>query len=412
LARGPIPRLNVLALDSLNLSGSDESESKVAIDRTVRRLTALQESASTARVLNLAGTMRKFAHEPDSLTPPFFNHHLLNRAIILKHRIRANEIEQFAAPKQNATKVLLPIDPKDLKLGAHYFFMGQKDFEEVTKGAFGDALALGQHDRQVLDLIDALPSLDPFLLREHLRRSGFEPARAYFNISDADLERMHNYVEAEITPLVAMSFQAEVGSKAQAAKLVTKILSSNAPDDLGPLRGVLMLDEKEFLDGIFAWRGFLYYKWVLESLQRQTAAVTAAIELVQPRGQRDPEASAYIGPARNRICLSVQKTVGSIGSMLSVYDKAYQGLTQNGNPAGFRDFLLTAPAMFTNLGEQLGAVQHIVSYWSHRFPIGRPAIATAQELMEFLLDFEDSLSFNDLEASQDGAQSYDISPAA
>ena len=305
------------ALDlSLNLSNSglDESESKVAIDRTVRRLTALQESASTARVLNLAGTMRKFAHEPDSLTPPFFNHHLLNRAIILKHRIRANEIEQFAAPKQNATKVLLPIDPNDLKLGAHYFFMGQKDFEEVTKGAFGNALAIGRHDRQIMDLIDALPSLDPFLLREHLRRSGFEPARAYFNISDADLERMHNYVEAEITPLVAMSFQAEVGSKAQAAKLVTKILSSNAPDDLGPLRGVLMLGEKAFLDGIFAWRGFLYYKWVLETLHKQTASVMTAIETVQPRGQRDPESSAYIGPARNRISLmSVQRTVGSIG---------------------------------------------------------------------------------------------------
>ena len=77
--------------------------------------------------------------------------------------------------------------------------------------------------------------------------------------------------------------------------------------------------------------------------------------------------------------------------MLSVYDKAYKGLTQDGDPAGFRDFLLTAPAMFTNLGEQLGAVQHIVSYWTHRFPPGRPTlVATARELMDFLLDFEDS----------------------
>ena len=364
-------------------------------DRTIRRLSELQESASTARVLNLAGTLRRYEQEPETLTPPFFNHPLLNRCIVLKHRIRANEAEQFHAPKQNVTKVLLPIDPRDLKLGAHYFFMGQRKFEEVAHAAFGDALNPGQHDRQVLDLIDGLPSLDPFLLREHLRRNGFEPARAYFNISDADLDRMHAYVEAEITPLVAMSMQSDAGAKAQAARLVTKILSSNAVDDLGPLRGVLGLDEKEFLDGIFAWRGFLYYKWVQESLHIRTAAVTAAIELVQPRGPRDPESSAYIGPARTRIAHAIQKAIASIGLTLGIYDKAYKGLVQDGDPGGFRDFLLTAPAMFTNLGEQLGAVQHIVSYWSHRFPPGKPAIASPQELMDFLLDFEDSLSFTE-----------------
>ena len=381
----------------------------MAIDRTIRSLAALQESASTARVLNLAGTVRKYDADPEALNPLFFKHPLLNRCLIIKHRIRAHEAELFSTPTQNATKILLPIDPRDLKLGAQYFFMGQKDFDEVTTNAFGAALATGEQDRQVLELIDTLPSLDPFLLREHLRRHGFQPARAYFNISDADIERMYTYVQDEITPLVAMSFKAEMGSKAQAAKLVSKILSSNAPDDLGPLRAVLQLDEKAFLDGIFAWRGFLYYKWVLVSLQRQTAAVMAAIETVQPRGQRDPESSAYIPPARQRISLAVQKAVDGISQMLGYYDSAYKGLTQDGNPNGFRDFLLSAPAMFANLGEQLGAVQHIVSYWTHRFPVGRPPMVSPQELMDFLLDFEDSLSFTtaqpDLNAAIAPAQS-------
>jgi hypothetical protein len=259
--------------------------------------------------------------------------------------------------------------------------------------------------------MDGLPSLDPFLLREHLRRNGFEPARAYFNISDADIERMHAYVENEITPLVEMSFKSDLATKGQAAKLVNKILSSNAPADLSLLRSVLMLDEQAFLDGIFAWRGFLYYKWVQESLHRRTAAVTAAIELVQPRGPRDPEAVAYIGPARSRICLAVQKAIDNINQMLGVYDKAYQGLTKNGDPAAFRDFLLTAPSMFTNLGEQLGAVQHIVSYWSHRFPAGRPAMVSSEELMDFLIDFEDSLSFTEGQPADSGP-AFDVSPAA
>ena len=174
--------------------------------------------------------LRKTETCPESLVPTFFNHPLMNRCIVVKHRIRPNERELFSGPKQNSTKVLIPIDPRDLKLGAHYFFMGQRNFEDVTTNAFGRALAAGQHDRQILELIDTLPSLDPFLLREHLRRHGYEPARAYFNISDADIDKMYDYVEGEITPLAAMSLKDELGSKAQAAKLVSKILSSNAPN--------------------------------------------------------------------------------------------------------------------------------------------------------------------------------------
>ena len=90
----------------------------MTVDRTVRRLSALQESASTTRVLNLAGVQRRNQYEPEVLTPPFFDHPLLNRCIILKHRVRANELDQFRAVRQNATKILLPIDPNDLKLGA------------------------------------------------------------------------------------------------------------------------------------------------------------------------------------------------------------------------------------------------------------------------------------------------------
>jgi hypothetical protein len=131
----------------------------------------------------------------------------------------------------------------------------------------------------------------------------------------------------------------------------------------------------------------------LENLHGKVEKVVASIDAVHPRGPRDPESSAYIGPARERIRLAVNVTITKIKMMLEVYNEAYSGLTNDGNPGGFRDFLLTAPAMFMSLGEQLGAVQHIVSYWTHKFPPGRPTIVSPPELMDFLLDFEDSLSF-------------------
>jgi hypothetical protein len=49
--------------------------------------------------------------------------------------------------------------------------------------------------------------------------------------------------------------------------------------------------------------------------------------------------------------------------------------------------------MFYNLGEQLGAVQHIISFWRYRFPEGDRRLVSHDELMDMLLDFEDSLTF-------------------
>ena len=130
-------------------------------DRGVRRLTALEASASTARVLNLLATHRKNPGCRDLETSPFFKNRVLDRSLILKHRLRPNEYSDFDVPKPTVTKVLIPIDREDLRSGAQSFFVGQKDFDDMIQEAFGDDLRPGSHDREILELLDELPSLDP-----------------------------------------------------------------------------------------------------------------------------------------------------------------------------------------------------------------------------------------------------------
>ncbi len=78
------------------------------VDQSVRSLLALQSSASTARVLNLLSIAKKHAGNPEHAAKPFFQHARLNHAIIVKHRLRANEHDLFPSFRQSATKVLLP----------------------------------------------------------------------------------------------------------------------------------------------------------------------------------------------------------------------------------------------------------------------------------------------------------------
>ena len=372
-------------------------------DRTFRSLIALEKSASTARVLNLLSTHRKLEPDADLKAKPFFRNPALNHAIIVKHRVRPNELELFAEPRAATTKIMVPIDTSDLRCGARFLLMGERDFDRSAEAAFGDSMQPGQSDRQVLDLLDQLPSLDPFLTREHLKRNGFEPARGYFAITDADVQRMNAFVRAEVMALVTLS--AGQGGGGQAASRLTEKLLSSAPDSgFEPLRDTLHLKDKDYQDGVFCWRGFLYYKWVLAELAPRISRVMAEVQQVQPRGPRSAETSAYLPGARGRLSETIARTVASVDKMLDVYNCAYNSLTLEGQPMAFRDFLLAAPDMFMALGEQCGAVQHIVSFWRFRFQRGCATPVSPEELMDILLDFEDSLAFLDEpEASLDVA---------
>ncbi|HEY9219603.1 MAG TPA: hypothetical protein VIO94_16265 [Phenylobacterium sp.] len=367
-------------------------------DRTVRRLTALEQSASTARVLNLVAPHRKFPDDASLTEQPFFQHRLLNGSIIVKHRVRPHELELFAKVRPSATKLLAPIDGSDLKLGARSLMVGQRDFDRMAETVFGDALKPGKPDRVLLDLIDELPSLDPFLLREHLKRHGYNPARNFFSISEADLARMYDFVRGEVTDLVALSISDGASATTHASKLVDKLLSDSPEAGFEPLKAVLKLSDQEYSDGVFAWRGFLYYKWVLNDLMPQLGGVQTQLATLQPRGPKDPEAAQYLPGARQRLQLEIAGGCAKVAGLLQTYDSAYKALTKDSDPVTFRNFLLAAPQMFMSLGEQLGAIQHVVSFWRYRFPEGRPALVAADELMDLFLDFEDSLAVSAADA--------------
>ena len=228
-------------------------------DPGFRNLALLDMSASTARVLNLRHSSIHHALEPDFLDRPFFRTPALNRSIIVKHHLRGNEVEAFDHRRASATKVLLPIDHDNLRAGARYFFVGQRDYEAMLEHEFG-LTEETTRDVQLLKLLEETPSFDPFLLREQLKRRGLEPASGYFNVSRADTQRMLSFAQAEIQPLVDIAFSSALGA---GEALARKLLSDAGDSALAPLRHVLHLDMEAFAEGVFCWKAFLYYKWKL-----------------------------------------------------------------------------------------------------------------------------------------------------
>ena len=358
-------------------------------DRAIRNLAHLRRSASTARVLNLLKIFLEHGGETDWAERPLFRTPALNRSLIIKHRLRRDEADCFYLRRQVATKVVIALDPSDLKSGGRYVFVGQRGFEGVMREAFG--IDARHPDMITLKLLDRLPSLDPFLLCEQLKRGGVEPAYCYFSISESDLQRMARFVEDEIRPLVTLSIGPDLEAVGSTRRLAGKIMSNDPRGRMETLRETLRLDPGDYEEGVFCWKGFLYYKWILTSLTTEITAVAEAVQTVRPIGKLDRESRACLDRGRAVLQDRIVQTCAEVRRTLDVYDAAYAGLTTEGRPMAFRDFLLDAPRLFATLGDQLGAIQHMVSFWRFRFSPGASHVG-AEELIDIFMDFETGLA--------------------
>jgi hypothetical protein len=354
----------------------------VAIDSSVRVLGALG-GASTSRVLNLLHIAADHVGERDHLQMPLFLSPIINKAFIVKHRTRADETYMFVSPPTVATKIIIPFDSVDLKAGGRSLLFGQRGFTTALRTAGNYNSDSLERDLRVLGLLDRLPSLDPFLMREQLRHNDIQVAPSYFAISEGDQERMHEFVSKEMSQLVTLA--------GAGGGLVSALLANSVGERLEPLRLTLNLTGSDFREGVFSWRGFLYYKWSMDNFWPDVIGVLREISAITPYGPVNLEQAAFLTSTRRNIIQMVRDSGREVNKALSIYDASFQDLVANQAPRSFRDFLLSAPHMFLQLGEKLGAISHIVSFWRYRFPPGTPSKIDAEQLSAIFQDFTNSL---------------------
>jgi hypothetical protein len=369
-----------------------------------RDLSLIRESGSTARVVNLALIYDRFGATPEYGERPLFKNKRLNRAVLLKHSPRPSEKALFLRPRQCATKIILPFASSDLRLGGASFMVDQIGFERTLRESFGGYEDANEYNRdlELLRLLDALPSFDPFLMRERLRQSGYEPARCYFEVSEADIARMRVFVGQEIAQLVGLAFaNGGAGARELSAKLADKLMTDETAKSLDPLRETLRLSGDEYREGVFAWKGFLYYKWLIGELSPNLAQLKSAI-LATRVSRPTNEDKKQIVEMRGRIIAYLEAAATKVNEALREYAAAFAALSE-GKPMAFRDFLLKAPSLFIPIGEAVGVMRHIESFWRFRFPGRGVPTLEVDEAFELFQDFD--LTLESVEFIRNGSPS-------
>lgn len=357
-----------------------------------RNLALIQASGSTARVLNLALVHERFGETPEFTEKPMFQSKVLNRVLILKHVVRSTERHLFEGPpRSNTTKIVAPFASKELQLGGRSMLFGEHGFEKVLR-AFANPPddAAFEADLELIRLLDTLPSFDPFLMRERMRQSGYEVAQCFFDMSPGDVTRMRSFVSKEIQELVGLAY-AGGGAAAQglATRLADKLMTDETAKPLDPLRAALGLSDEDYREGVFAWKGFLYYRWLADGLMPRLRDLSRDVLTARVTGL-EPASREQLVEMRKRVVRCISQASERVEEALLDYGSAFAGLTA-GNVKEFRDFLLRAPDMFIPIGEAIGVIKHIESFWRFRFPTGETQVMDEDEAFEIFGDFDATL---------------------
>lgn len=356
-----------------------------------RDLSLIRASGSTARVLNLSMVAERHGEDADYLAKPLFKNRKLNRAIILKHAVRKHERNLFNRPRTTATKIIIPFAAQQLELGGVSILVGEERWDKLLREAAGnyDDNADFEADCDLLRILDSLPSFDPFLLRERLRHAGIEPARCYFEIAEADVGRMRAFVGREISQLIQLAFAGGSNAMDMSSKLAEKLMTDETAKSLDPLRLTLRLSGDDYIEGVFAWKGFLYYRWVMEEFKPQLDQFRAQFGACRVSGASEIERKT-LAESRRRIMAHMELAVRRVNESLRKYNDAFQALS-DGQPGAFRTFLLEAPSMFIPIGEAVGVVKHIHSFWRFRFPPSAIMMMDGDEAVELFHEFQSTL---------------------
>jgi hypothetical protein len=302
-------------------------------------LANLGRSCSTDRVLNLSKVYKEHRDTEPYQQAPLFKNPRLNRSIYLKHTLRMHERDPRKHGRMTVTKLILPFDSGELAIGGFSSFLTGDDLDRTIAAQFGGDISSPafQRDLTVIRIMDSLPTFDPFLLRERLKRDGISVARCYFDLSEADANKMRLYVHSEIQKIVRLAFTGDDNLMDQSSTMVDKLMTDETASSLEPLRRVLQLSGEEYRDGIFAWKGFLYYSWNIDATTKFMPSL-----LEEMLGARIKRATKHelveIDAIRRRIscCLTYLNQVAHNG--VELYRAAYKELL-NGKPLAFQKFL-------------------------------------------------------------------------
>ena len=321
------------------------------------------------RVLNCnVMTRRILAKDPNAKT--FFTCKPLNNLVLIK------DTDPQSSTAAIGTKLYLPFNENDIYEGGRTVFLHEKYAAQALVDNFGEGALpkdMLNADMRIMRILDKLPSLDPFLLKDVFINEKIPMNPDYFEVEKELWNEIEMYILQNFEPLAKAAFPDALSSDEVARKLIEKIWEGRDLEALKPLIMAFKLASGKELETFAAWKGIIFYGF---ERQRMTAPmqdlmiwlkdVKIPIAVGTPAERNELKAS--IETSKTRLQDEWKAADRVLQEYQSSYDKMFKFRTGS---ADFLKFLQNSSAAYWTLGNSLGKAGHAIYCWdsmSKRFP--------------------------------------------
>lgn len=386
------------------------------VDRSLRETL----SSGASRIFNVAEITRRLEDAArDAGDPPpdrfLFGHRGLNRAVFIKRP------KEFAAPASSslnasaeilengqlrrfivdtrvrvekgdiATVVYIPYDIENVAGGGNSFELGGRGRDRALLDVAGfDARSDSdsvRRDLRLLELLEDLPSLDPFLLKDRVAVENEAVPEAYFTIPEAEYQEIKSYILTKFRPITERVVDPTSRNAAQVSEqFIMKLWEAKDLDYLRPITEVFRIDPGQAGEIYYSWKGVTYYEYQYKRGQRTLLGFAEWLHTkAVPSHYVKADVRAELEQAAREVATAFARHLKNSSDILRDYNQAYEDLfVKGGDARPFIGFLRESSTMFWDIAASISAMNHGVAVWSQRTRNAAEGKLTADELKSLI----------------------------
>ncbi len=188
----------------------------------------------------------------------------LNNVILVKEPRPSRKISLYHFDHSIGTKLYFPYNGSRIYDGGKSVFIDDPEIRRILKHHAGLDVETNNEDAErdltLIGLLEELPSLDPFLVKDKLEIEGIGANEIYFEISASEWKAIQAHVSEKLKPIVAFAFPGSKDQeKGRAQFLLKKLWNTKDIEALMPIMDAFNLPREEASKIFSAWKGIMYY---------------------------------------------------------------------------------------------------------------------------------------------------------
>jgi len=325
--------------------------------------------AGSSRVFNCNDIWRKHAGKPSETTRFFANPRL--HSLVLIKETNVNGARGATANGQVVgTKLYFPYNGDDVYEGGRSVFLHHPQVMTVLREQFGLASTIATQeellrDLKILRILDRLPSLDGFLMRNALEQENITVHGSYFEIPDEERAAIIQYVRRKLEPLVQAAVGTASATASKVSQLIDKLWEARDKEALAPLIEAFRFPDHEALTIFGSWNGITYYTFEYARLRDKRESFARWLrDDALPRNYVAEKHFEHIAGVLKETVRRLRYHWSAVEEISRKYETLYaRFLSERDGVRDFITFLRGSRALYWRMGDSLSKMNHAIHCW-------------------------------------------------